>query len=325
MVIINDALLLEYAKETLEIEINEAQRMLDRLDESIVFACRMLLDCTGKVAVSGIGKSGHIGKKIAASLASTGTPAFFVHPAEALHGDLGMIGTQDVVMFISYSGRACEIITLMPLLADSGIPVIAFTGDISSPLAKGATCVLNIKIQREACPMELSPTSSAVNTLMMGDALTMALMRHRGFSLEQFARSHPGGRLGAQLLNCVHHLMRTGDQISKVFWKVTVMDAMFELSRTGLGLTAVCDNYNCVTGVFTDGDLRRWIVQGKSLNDPVDIAMTKPGYCIPKEWRASIALQALHQRKITAAPVVDKLGRLVGSINMYDLHQAGIE
>ncbi|WP_331828679.1 arabinose-5-phosphate isomerase GutQ [Candidatus Blochmannia sp. SNP] len=326
MVIVNnDALLLEFAKETLEIEINEAQSMLGRLDESVVFACRILLNCTGKVAVSGIGKSGHIGKKIAASLSSTGTPAFFVHPAEALHGDLGMIGTKDVVIFISYSGRACEIITLMPFLVESGIPVIAFTGDVSSPLAKGATCVLNIKIKREACPMELAPTSSAVNTLMMGDALTMALMRYRGFSLEQFARSHPGGILGAQLLNCVHHLMRTGEHISKVFWEVTVMDAMFELSRTGLGLTAVCDNHIRVIGVFTDGDLRRWMVKGKSLDDPIDIAMTKPGYRIPKEWHASAALKALYQRKIAAAPVVDKTGTLVGSINIHDLHQAIIE
>lgn len=321
---IDDILLLKYAKETLRIEIEEAQSMLDRLDESIIVACHILLKCKGKVVVSGIGKSGHIGKKIAASLASTGTPAFFIHPSEALHGDLGSIGSRDVVMFISYSGRAYELITLTSLLINSGIPIIALTGDIDSPLAKQSTCVLNIKIQREACPIRLAPTSSTVNTLMMGDALTISIMRYRGFSVEQFARLHPGGRLGARLWNRVYHVMRTGEYISKVFCTVTVMDAMFELSRTGLGLTAVCDNDIRVLGVFTDGDLRRWIVQGNSLNDPINVAMTQPGYYLLKEWRASTALKELHRRKITAAPVVNDIGILVGSINMHDLHQAGI-
>ncbi|URJ25426.1 arabinose-5-phosphate isomerase GutQ [Candidatus Blochmannia ocreatus (nom. nud.)] len=321
----NNVLLLEYAKEALSFEIQEAQNMLDRLDESIIFACRILLNCTGKVVVSGIGKSGHIGKKIAASLASTGTPAFFVHAAEALHGDLGMVSQKDVVIFISYSGRTYEIITLMPLLVSNNIPVIALTGDMSSPLAQRATCTLNIKIQRETNPMAFIPTSSAVNTLMMGDAITIALMRYRGFSLEQFIKSHPGGKIGTQLLNYVYHLMRTGKHISKVCGSdVTVMDAMFELSRTGIGLTTVCDDKNRVIGVFTDGDLRRWIARGHSLKDPINIAMTKPGYCISKEWHASIALKALYQRNITVAPVIDKIGTLVGLINIHDLHRSGI-
>ncbi|CAD83518.1 sugar phosphate isomerase involved in capsule formation [Candidatus Blochmanniella floridana] len=318
---INDKLLLQYAKETLAIEIDEAQHMLERLDDSIVLACRILLECKGKVIVSGMGKSGHIGKKIAASLASTGTSAFFVHPAEALHGDLGMIGEQDVVIFISYSGYAYEIMTLMPLLSDSGIPVIALTGDLQSPLAVGAECVLNIKRKREACPMELVPTSSSVNALMMGDALTISLMRYKGFSTEQFARSHPGGRLGSKLLNCVHHIMRVGEHISKVFCTGTVMDAMFELSRTGLGLTAVCDINDHVIGVFTDGDLRRWIVQGKSLTDSVNLAMTCPGCVIDRDWKVDVALKMLHKLNITAAPVVNKLGIIVGSINVHDLHR----
>lgn len=321
---IDDILLLKYAKETLSIEIEEAQRMLAKLDKNIVVACHMLLNCEGKVIVSGIGKSGHIGKKIAASLASTGTPAFFIHPAEALHGDLGAIELKDVVMFISYSGRACELITLSALLIDKGIPIIVITGDIKSPLAKRSTCVLSVKIHREACPMKLVPTASVVNTLMMGDALTMSIMRYRGFSIEQFARFHPGGRLGAQLRNRVYHVMRTGEHISKVFYTVTVMDAMFELSRTGLGLTAVCDNNVRVLGVFTDGDLRRWMVQGRSLGDSINIAMTQPGYSLLREWRASMALRELHHRKITAAPVINDVGVLVGSINMHDLHQAGI-
>lgn len=321
---INDILLLKYAKETLSIEIEEAQNMLERLDENIIVACHILLKCEGKVIVSGIGKSGHIGKKIAASLASTGTPSFFVHPAEALHGDLGSIGSKDVVICISYSGCSYELTTLTSLLISNNIPIITLTGNIHSPLAKQSTCVLDVKIQREACPMQLVPTSSTVNTLMMGDALTISIMRYRGFSIEQFAQCHPGGRLGAHLWNKIYHIMRTGDCISKVFYTVNVMDAMFELSRTGLGLTAICDNDVRVLGVFTDGDLRRWIAQGNSLSDPINIAMTRPGYCLLREWRASTALKELYRRKITAAPVIDDLGLLVGSINIRDLHQAGI-
>lgn len=321
---INYNLLLKYARETLSIEIEEAQKMLARLDKSVVVACRILLECEGKVVVSGIGKSGHIGRKITASLASTGTPAFFIHPSEALHGDLGAIGIKDVVIFISYSGYTYELVTLMPLLIDNSIPIVVLTGDLNSPLAKQSTCVLNVKITREACPMKLVPTSSTVNTLMMGDALAISIMRYRGFSIEQFARCHPGGRLGAKLWNKVYHIMRTGKNIAKVFYTVTVMDAMFELSRTGLGLIAVCDNNIRVLGIFTDGDLRRWITKGRSLTDSINIAMTQPSYCVLREWRASVALKELYHRKITAAPVVDDTGILVGSINVYDLHRSGI-
>ncbi|NDL61864.1 arabinose-5-phosphate isomerase GutQ [Acerihabitans arboris] len=317
-------ILLEYARETLDIEITEARRMRDRLDGSVSRACRLLLDCRGKVVISGMGKSGHIGKKIAASLASTGTPAFFVHPAEALHGDLGMIGRQDVVVFISYSGRAQELRLILPLLAESDIPVIAVTGNADSPLARAAACVLDVGVAREACPMGLAPTSSAVNTLMIGDALAMALMRYRGFDAEQFARSHPGGSLGARLLNRVHHVMRRGGQLPKIDRQDSVMAAMLELSRTGLGLVAVCDAENRVAGVFTDGDLRRWLVKGRRLDEPIAPAMTRPGYLLPEEWRAGAALEALHQQHITAAPVVDVKGRLVGALNLHDLHQAGI-
>lgn len=321
---INNVLLLKYAKETVRIEIEEAQRMLERLDESVVVACHILLSCAGKVVISGIGKSGYIGKKIAASLSSTGTPAFFIHPSEALHGDLGAIGEKDVVIFISYSGYTYELVTLMPLLIDRKIPIIVFTGDINSPLARKSTCILNIKTQREACPMKLVPTASAVNTLMMGDALTISVMRYKGFSAEQFSRFHPGGKLGAKLWNRVYHIMRTGEHISKVFYTVTIMDAMFELSRTGLGLTAVCNHDTRVIGVFTNGDLKRWITKGNSLQDPIDIAMTQPGYCLLKECKASVALKELCTRKITAAPVVNDIGILVGSINVFDLHQSGI-
>jgi len=316
--------LLNYARETLEIEIEEARRLLTRLDDNFLCACRLLLNCTGKTVISGMGKSGHIGKKIAASLASTGTPAFFVHPAEALHGDLGMIGSEDVMIFISYSGRAKELDLILPLLKENQTRLIAITGGKDSPLALAADCVLDISVEREACPMGLAPTSSAVNTLMMGDALAMALMRHRGFGAEDFARSHPGGSLGARLLNRVHHLMRSGDRLPVVDSQKNVMDAMLELSRTGLGLIAVCDASLHVVGVFTDGDLRRWLVKGHSLHDPLADAMSRPGYQLPAQWRAGEALEALHQQNISAAPVVDSEGVLVGAINLHDLHQAGI-
>lgn len=323
----NATALLNFARETLEIELTEAQRLLTRLDDNFVQACELLLNCRGKAVISGIGKSGHIGKKIAASLASTGTPSFFVHPAEALHGDLGMIGTDDVVIFISYSGRAKELDLILPLLAESKIPVIAMTGGKESPLALGAACTLDISVEREACPMGLAPTSSGVTTLMMGDALAMALMRQRGFNAEDFARSHPGGSLGARLLNRVHHLMRTGDRLPMVQESANVMEAMLELSRTGLGLVAVCDAQQKVVGVFTDGDLRRWLVKGNSLNDGLSPAITRPGYRLPEQWRAGEALEALHEQHISAAPVVDIDGVLVGAINLHDLHdlhQAGI-
>lgn len=320
----NASTLLTFARETLEIELAEAQRLLARLDDNFVRACELLLNCRGKAVISGIGKSGHIGKKIAASLASTGTPAFFLHPAEALHGDLGMIGPNDVMIFISYSGRAKELDLILPLLAESRIPVIAITGGNASPLAQAAACVLDISVEREACPMGLAPTSSAVNTLMIGDALAMALMRQRGFNAEDFARSHPGGSLGARLLNRVRHLMRTGDRLPKVQESADVMAAMLELSRTGLGLVAVCDERQKVVGVFTDGDLRRWLVQGNKLEDPLSPAITRPGYRLPEQWRAGEALEALHEQHISAAPVVNVEGELVGALNLHDLHQAGI-
>lgn len=315
----DDRILLKYAKETITIEICAAQSMLMSLDTSFIIACRIILNCTGKVVVSGIGKSGHIGKKIAASLASTGTPAFFIHTTEALHGDLGMIGTKDIVIFISYSGRSYEIVTLIPLLVALKIPIIAITGDIHSPLAIKSKCVLNIMTQIEACPLKIVPTSSTVNSLIMGDALTIAIMRYKGFSIKKFAQSHPGGKLGSRLLNNVSYVMRVGSDIAKISKSATVMDAMFELSRTGLGLTVICDNNDFVVGVFTNGDLRRWMIQSKSMQDPIYLAMTNPGHHIPQYYCIDAALKMLYKLKITAAPVVDKTGKLVGSVNLQDL------
>lgn len=249
---------------------------------------------------------------------------FFVHPAEALHGDLGMIESRDVMLFISYSGGAKELDLIIPRLEDKSVALLAMTGKLHSPLGRAAKAVLDISVEREACPMHLAPTSSTVNTLMMGDALAMAVMQARGFNEEDFARSHPAGALGARLLNNVHHLMRQGDAIPQVMLATSVMDAMLELSRTGLGLVAVCDEQHVVKGVFTDGDLRRWLVGGGALTTPVSEAMTPNGITLQAQSRAIDAKELLMKRKITAAPVVDENGKLTGAINLQDFYQAGI-
>ncbi|MBK0018911.1 MULTISPECIES: arabinose-5-phosphate isomerase GutQ [Kosakonia] len=312
------------ARQALLLELQEASRLPERLGDDFVRAAETVLNCQGKVIVSGIGKSGHIGKKIAATFASTGTPAFFVHPAEALHGDLGMIESRDVMLFISYSGSAKELDLILPRLDEKAVTLLAMTGKSRSPLALAAHAVLDIAVEREACPMHLAPTSSTVNTLMMGDALAIAVMQARGFDEEDFARSHPAGALGARLLNKVHHLMRKADQVPQVMLTSSVMDAMLELSRTGLGLVAVCDAGHHVHGVFTDGDLRRWLVAGGALTAAVSEAMTPGGITLDASSRAVDAKERLMQRKIAAAPVVDDAGELVGAINLQDFYQAGI-
>ncbi|EJX8180548.1 KpsF/GutQ family sugar-phosphate isomerase [Salmonella enterica] len=274
--------LLNAGRQTLMLELQEASRLPERLGDDFVRAANIIIHCEGKVIVSGIGKSGHIGKKIAATLASTGTPAFFVHPAEALHGDLGMIESRDVMLFISYSGGAKELDLIIPRLEDKSVALLAMTGKLHSPLGRAAKAVLDISVEREACPMHLAPTSSTVNTLMMGDA------------------------------------------IPQVMLATSVMDAMLELSRTGLGLVAVCDEQHVVKGVFTDGDLRRWLVGGGALTTPVSEAMTPNGITLQAQSRAIDAKELLMKRKITAAPVVDENGKLTGAINLQDFYQAGI-
>ncbi|SVJ69569.1 glucitol operon GutQ protein [Klebsiella pneumoniae] len=337
--------LLEAGRQTLMLELQEASRLPERLGDDFIRAAETIIHCEGKLIVSGIGKSGHIGKKLAATFASTGTPAFFVHPAEALHGDLGMLDSRDVMLFISYSGSAKELDLIVPRLEEKGIPLLAMTGKSTSPLALAAKAVLDIAVEREACPMHLAlaakavldiavereacpmhlaPTSSTVNTLMLGDALAMAVMQARGFNEEDFARSHPAGALGARLLNKVHHLMRRDEEVPRVNTEANVMDAMLELSRTGLGLVAVCDEANRVQGVFTDGDLRRWLVAGGTLNDGVTRAMTRNGVTLQADSRAVEAKERLMKHKISAAPVVDENGQLVGAINLQNFYQAGI-
>jgi arabinose 5-phosphate isomerase len=316
--------LLQYGRELLELEIHEAQKLPNRLGKDFVNACQLILTTKGKVVVSGIGKSGHIGKKVAASLASTGSPAFFMHPSEALHGDLGMITQNDVAILISYSGRAKEFNLILPILTEMRVPVIAITGGLDSPLARSAQAILDISIEKEACPMGLAPTSSSTNTLLMGDALAIAVMRARGFKEEDFARSHPAGSLGAKLLNHVKDVMRTGDRVPKIPQTATVFDAMLELSRTGVGLVAICQDNNKIVGVFTDGDLRRLLLKNGTLQDNIMDVMTSLGHRIPESWKAVEALKLFTDHNITAAPVVNNNGELVGVLNIHDLHQAGI-
>ncbi len=316
--------LLKYGRELLELELHEAQKLPNRLGEDFIKACQLILSTKGKVVVSGIGKSGHIGKKIAASLASTGTPAFFMHPSEALHGDLGMVTENDIAILISYSGRAKEFNLILPTFAAMNVPVIAITGGLDSPLAMSAQAILDISIEKEACPMGLAPTSSSTNTLLMGDALAISVMRARGFKEEDFARSHPAGSLGAKLLNHVRDLMRKDQLVPKIDKTATVLDAMLELSRTGLGLVAICDERDKIIGVFTDGDLRRLLLKNGTLNDAIVDVMTSPGYQLPESWKAMEALKSFNDHNITAAPVVDNQGKLVGALNIHDLHQAGI-
>ena len=316
--------LLNAGRQTLMLELQEASNLPERLGDDFVRAANIILHCEGKVVVSGIGKSGHIGKKIAATLASTGTPAFFVHPAEALHGDLGMIESRDVMLFISYSGGAKELDLIIPRLEDKSIALLAMTGKPTSPLGLAAKAVLDISVEREACPMHLAPTSSTVNTLMMGDALAMAVMQARGFNEEDFARSHPAGALGARLLNKVHHLMRRDDAIPQVALTASVMDAMLELSRTGLGLVAVCDDQRLVKGVFTDGDLRRVFDMGVDVRQlSIADVMTPGGIRVRPGILAVEALNLMQSRHITSVMVADG-DHLLGVLHMHDLLRAGV-
>lgn len=312
------------ARETIQTELREASSLTERLDDDFLHACQRILACEGKVIVSGIGKSGHIGRKIAATLASTGTSAFYVHAAEALHGDLGMIAGGDVVILISYSGHAAEFRRIMPLLKALPVCVIAFTGNLASPLAEAADHCIDVHVKQEACPLGLAPTSSAVNTLIMGDALSIAVMRARNFSEEDYARTHPAGSLGMRLLCRVRDIMRTDARIPLVQPTSTVYDALFELTRTGLGMVAVTVGDRRMLGVFTDGDLRRWLLKGGALSSPVKDAMTSPGFTLPATQLAAEAKTLLQERRISSAPVISHDGCVIGAISSLDISEAGI-
>lgn len=315
---------IKVAQRTVRIERDAVAALHDKIDEQFYLSCQAILACSGRVIVTGMGKSHHIGSKIAATLASTGTPAFFVHPGEASHGDLGMITKNDVVIAISYSGSSSEILTLLPLLKRMSVPLISMTGNPNSPLARAATYRLNVAVDSEACPLDLAPTSSTTAALVMGDALAIALLEARGFTAEDFAFSHPGGALGRKLLVKVEDLMHTGDEVPQVSADTLLPSALVVMTEKGLGLTTVVDDQGRLLGIFTDGDLRRTVDQGVNINQAViGKVMTAQPLTIQKEMLAAEALGLMESRKITAL-VVEEDGQPVGIIHMHDILRAGV-
>lgn len=313
------------ARRVLTIEAKAIAELAPRIDASFDRACRLVLECRGRVVVTGMGKSGHIGGKIASTLASTGTPAFFVHPGEASHGDLGMITTNDLVIAVSNSGETAEIITILPLLKRLGVPLITMTGNPRSTLADAASVVLNVAVREEACPLNLAPTASTTATLAMGDALAVALLESRGFTAEDFARAHPGGTLGRRLLLRVEDVMHTGADIPRVGADTLLSEGLLEMTRKGLGMTTIVDPEGRLLGVFTDGDLRR------ALDRVVDVHRTAMKHVMTTGCKtigpgalAAEAVRLLQQFKITALPVVDERDVVIGALNVHDLFRAGV-
>jgi arabinose-5-phosphate isomerase len=323
--------IIETARRALRIEADAVASLIDRLGDSFVAACRVCLDCHGRVVVTGIGKSGHIASKIAATLASTGTPAFFLHPAEATHGDLGMITAGDAVLAVSNSGETREILTILPLFKRMGVPLIAMTGNPDSTLAREATASLDITVPAEACPLNLAPTASTTAALAMGDALAVALLHLRGFTEEDFARSHPGGVLGRRLLLRVEDVMRTGEAVPRVTPDTLLSASLLEMSRKGLGMTAIVDAHSRVVGVFTDGDLRRLLFEDRKDARTAPIGevvigevMTRGGRTVGAHELAAEAVHLMEQHRITALLVVDPDRRLIGALNVHDLLRSGV-
>ncbi len=317
--------LIEMGRDALRIEARAVAALVDRLGADFESACRMLLDCTGRVVVSGVGKSGHVGGKIAATLASTGTPSFFLHAAEASHGDLGMVAKGDVVLAISYSGETAELLTILPLFKRMGAPLIAMTGNPQSTLAREADAHLDISVPAEACPLNLAPTASTTATLAMGDALAVALLRHRGFTEADFARSHPGGALGRRLLLRVADIMRTGDDLPTVRPDAPLPEGLLEMSRKRLGMTAVVDADRRVVGIFTDGDLRRALDRRIDVQKArmADVMTREPRSIGPQELAAEAVLM-MEKHAVNGLLVRDAGGVLVGALNVHDLLRAGV-
>ncbi|HQT43385.1 MAG TPA: KpsF/GutQ family sugar-phosphate isomerase [Halothiobacillus sp.] len=317
--------LLTMAKQVIEIEAQACQALSTRLDAAFITACELVLRCDGRVIVTGMGKSGHIGGKIAATLASTGTPAFFVHPGEASHGDLGMITRKDVVIALSNSGETAEVLAILPVIKRLGTPLIALTGRPQSTLALSADAHLNVAVEREACPLNLAPTASTTAALVMGDALAVALLDARAFQPEDFALSHPGGTLGRRLLLRVRDVMHTGDRIPMVRYNQTIKQTLIVISSGGLGMTAVVDEQQYLLGLFTDGDLRRILDQDDyDLNQFIERVMIRnPRTCTP-DILAAEALTIMEQNKINGLIVVDATNHIVGALNMHDLLRAGL-
>ncbi len=320
----SDEQLLASARRALDIEARALRALAPRLDAGFARACRICLSCQGRVVVTGMGKSGHVAGKIAATLASTGTPAFFLHPAEAGHGDLGMITRTDAVLALSNSGETPELVLLLPHLKRLGVPLMVMSGHPDSTLARAAAVLLDVSVPEEACPLNLAPTASTTATLAMGDALAVAVLEARGFTEQDFARSHPGGALGRKLLLHVEDLMRTGSAVPRIAPEAPLSAGLLEMSRKGLGMTVVVDGTDRVLGVFTDGDLRR------ALDRQIDVhgtdmrtVMTAQGHSIGPNELAAAAVRLMEVHRITALPVVDA-GRLVGALNIHDLMRAGV-
>jgi arabinose-5-phosphate isomerase len=311
---------------TVELEGAAVNRLQQAINGDFLRACELLLSCEGRIIVTGMGKSGHIGRKIAATLASTGSPAFFVHPGEASHGDLGMITSKDVVIALSNSGSTSEVITVLPLIKRMGIPLISMTGNLQSTLAQASDVHLDVSVESEACPLDLAPTASTTVALVMGDALAIALLEARGFTAEDFAFSHPGGSLGRKLLLKVEDIMHTGERIPSVPSGTALIDALLVMNAKGFGLTTICDPQQHLLGVFTDGDLRRALH-----SDIVDLrqttiesVMTSNGKTVTGHMLAAEALAIMEHKNITALVVADKQNRVQGVVHLHDILKSGV-
>src|SRR5690606_31815140 len=316
---------IQSAQRTIRLELEAIQTLLQRINGDFVRACELILACKGRVVVVGMGKSGHIGRKIAATLASTGTAAFFVHPGEASHGDMGMITRDDVVLALSNSGTTSEIVTLLPLIKRLGITLISMTGNPDSPLARAAAVNLDAGVSQEACPLNLAPTSSTTVTLVLGDALAVALLEARGFTAEDFAISHPSGTLGRRLLLQVGDVMHKGDRVPRVTRETTLLNALSEISAKGFGMTIVVDDTDTIIGIFTDGDLRRALDRGEDVRSVmIGEVMTHSPLTSRPDTLAAEALTVMENHKITAIVVANEKNQPVGVLHMHDLLSAGL-
>ena len=317
--------LLEIAKAVVQTEADSILMLKDRIDQTFNDACQLMLSCQGKVILIGMGKSGHIAKKIAATLASTGTPSFYVHPGEAGHGDLGMVNDKDVVIIISYSGESDEIITLLPSIKRLNIAVISMTGNSSSTIAEESDVHLDVSVDQEACPHNLTPTSSTTVALVMGDAIAITLLNARGFTPEDFAKSHPSGALGRRLLTLVSNIMKSADDIPIVSKETSIIDSLLVMSQKSLGMVLITDKNNTLLGIFTDGDLRRAIEKNINFQDlSIKDVMTQNCKSIQPNKPALIALQMMEEYSLNSLPVVDDNNQVIGAINMHTLMQAKV-
>ena len=317
--------LLKSGKRTIQLELQAIGDLAARIDQSFCRACDIILDCEGRVVVVGMGKSGHIANKIAATLASTGTPAFFVHPAEASHGDIGMITRKDVVLALSNSGSTAEIVTILPLIKRINAPLISMTGDPNSTLATAADANLDVSVKQEACPLNLAPTSSTTASLVMGDALAIALLEKRGFTAEDFAFSHPGGALGKRLLLKVNDVMHTGASLPMVPPNTPLPEALLEMTEKGLGMTTIVDDAGKLAGIFTDGDLRRTLDQARDFHHTtINQVMTTGGKTVTPDMLAAEALHIMEDSAITGLVAIDTRGHPIGVVHLHDLIKAGL-